>query len=282
MQSTEPPKAGRHSLLVLDRYQKRFGRQEPRDTRPIEVTPNPVVDEICRRYTEWAPGRRGTDEEVYSATLDFLKDIKPTSRDVRDFSLRLRKCGIAEVFGINGTFLSALIELSSDENFDVLTEGLPDWIFALGYRNRKRIVVYGDFGGWTGSRMTDGEIIVRGNVWDYAGYQMEGGKIRVEGNASNGVGCNMKKGEIEILGDAKDVVCQSMSGGLTVIHGNVRYVLGDGMKGGEVIVKGDAENNVGRLMEGGKIQIFGRMGKVSKKWKGGRIYHKGKLIRGEE
>jgi formylmethanofuran dehydrogenase subunit C len=50
------------------------------------------------------------------------------------------------------------------------------------------------------------------------------------------------------------------------------------MKGGGIEVEGDVKGVVGEGMSGGEIHVNGNFKGASRKMKGGKVYHKGKLI----
>jgi formylmethanofuran dehydrogenase subunit C len=175
---------------------------------------------------------------------------------------------------------------------------------SLGYcNNRMRggtIVVKGDTGGVVGYYMEGGEIIIDGDAKD-CGQSMSGGRITIGGDVSGDVGKFLQEGTITVLGDAKGYVGSNMEGGEIIVEGNVKYYwmgrecgpsmkggsitiggnvpgdIGWSMEGGSITILGDAKGCVGPNMREGEIHIHGKMGRIGDV-KGGRIYHKGKLI----
>ena len=69
-----------------------------------------------------------------------------------------------------------------------------------------------------------------------------------------------------------------MFGGEIVIQGDVGPWAGCKMSGGEIVVHGDAEVAIGIEMTDGVIELHGQYRSLSPLIRGGRVYHKGKLI----
>lgn len=211
---------GTMTNTILDRYGRRFSSQEPRETRLVEVITNPIVDEVCRRYEKWIQ-KTGIGE-----AYECIKDIEYSSKDIREFSLRLKDYQHhGFYFTRSGLFLSALINKCEDGEYEILTNHLDLELDLIGTENSKKI-------------------IVKGNVGDNLGENMKSGKIIVEGDAGFGVASSMKSGTIHITG-------------------NSGMVLGFFIKQGEIFVDGE-------------------MNEFSDEWNGGRLYHKGVLVRGKK
>lgn len=96
---------------------------------------------------------------------------------------------------------------------------------------------------------------------DYIGYKNRK-NIRVNGDVGYHVGWSMESGSIIIDGDTGDET-------------------GIDMVGGSITINGNAGNAVGHWMKDGEIHLEGDYKSISDGIKGGKIYHKGKLIREE-
>jgi formylmethanofuran dehydrogenase subunit C len=69
-----------------------------------------------------------------------------------------------------------------------------------------------------------------------------------------------------------------MKWGRITIKGSAGRNLGRYMSGGIITVQGDVLGRVGRGMSGGKICIEGGFEGVSKRIKGGKVYHNGEHV----
>ena len=83
---------------------------------------------------------------------------------------------------------------------------------------------------------------------------------------------------IRIIGNAGIWVGVGMLNGTITIEGNARFQLGMSMRGGTIILNGDAHLEVGAFMRGGEIHLNGKYLSLCGDIRGGKIYHKGKLI----
>lgn len=249
---------------ILDRYGRRFSNQEPRETRPIEAVRNQNVQLIEERYLKWSPrGCAGTSNGLFSSAMRALKDSNYSSDDIRDFSLRMSVFESLDSFVLSGSFLSALINTSTEKDFEIVTEHLSRQMAFLGYGNTKNVKIKGSVGEYAGYSMIKGLMSIQGDAGIGLGTGLNGGKILVSGNAGEEVGCVMENGTIEILGNAGQLLGMDMIGGRIVIKGNVGEKVGQRQYGGDIIIEGD-------------------MGPLPDFHNGGRIYHKGKLVRWEQ
>lgn len=134
-------------------------------------------------------------------------------------------------------------------------------------------------------------IIVDGDVLS-VGQLMRGGRIHVRGSCCCSVGQGMEGGLVVVEGDNDfcDGVGESMKGGRIIIKGDVTGAIGWNMHGGLIMVMGDATGTtinspwnraIGTGMDGGEIHLHGSHPGIPENIKGGRIYHRGKLMAGK-
>jgi hypothetical protein len=111
---------------------------------------------------------------------------------------------------------------------------------------------------------------------------MEKGNIAVLGDAGAEAGMCLRGGTIEVMGNAGDSVgCGHVFTNLTIKRDPfaweespaIRYH----MTGGRIMVRGDARDHIGDMMNGGEIHVDGEIGSIGD-IKGGKIFHKGRLI----
>lgn len=120
--------------------------------------------------------------------------------------------------------------------------------------------------------------------WNHIGIFNNGKTYNIEGSTGEESGLGMKSGKIIINGDTDCSTGAYLEGGEIYIKGSVSTLLGWEMKGGKIVVEGDVDASVfgiGAGMKGGTIEIYGNLdlGKMTRFGEGGKIYHKGKLIR---
>lgn len=92
----------------------------------------------------------------------------------------------------------------------------------------------------------------------YLGFQNTK-NITIEGDVGRFLGCLMQGGEI-------------------LVNGNAGYNAAAYMRKGKIIVKGNCDMGLGSSIMGGRIDIYGRIGSLGMKMRGGNIYHRGTLI----
>jgi formylmethanofuran dehydrogenase subunit C len=230
-----------------------------------------------------------------------LYEIGISSDDIYRFSLSLDETWIGKNDDfdsrcLKGLFLSAMVKLNNLSITRLHMKAIGGRLNLLGCGNSGILTIDGDVGIDTGHGMSEGLIVIKGNtgeatgsrmsggaVWvdgcvkDYAGHKMRGGFLLIEKDAGNNLGHEMEDGWIYTKGDCGNSVGARMGFGNIVVKGNVRDHLGEYNEGGEITVHGNAGVNVGELMTGGDIHINGEIGSIGNV-KGGRIYHKGKLI----
>ena len=266
---------------------KKFGsfkKDDPKSIRNLKIEPNKELEGIFELYRDFVtientvePGIRGRSTEKRLTVLGILlKRKKFSAQGIMGFSKSFlaRYPDFSGHDGTFGSFITAMMQKSEDSDFLVwLPETNEEMI--IGNENEKNVIIYDSiystvfpemkkgkaevFGNvrTVGKGMVSGEIIVHGRSFGWVGPDMEGGRIIVEEKAET-VGCGMKGGEAIIYGDCGHEVGRCMSGGKVHIHGNVRHLGTDRTTGGEIHVDGD----------------YITLGDI----KGGKIYHKGKLI----
>jgi len=253
-------KTGR--LAASGRFGTFKAESEQKVRAPPEVKTNPAFDAMERAWRSYGKmvSYFGVYEKIYSGMLEKVKGLECPAESIEIFSATLPRFQDEPEFGLKvGLFLSALIETSKDKNFVLRLGNIGDQVSSIGYSNRKNIIVMGDTGRSVGQEMKDGSIIVEGNVTYELGFGMVGGDIKVNGDAGHSVGQSMVGGSIRVCGNADDNV------GWTMQYGKIK-------------VDGDAGEVVGFHMHGGEIRIMGGYGQVSTLFKGGRIFHRRKLI----
>jgi formylmethanofuran dehydrogenase subunit C len=287
---------------------RRFGgykKETPKRTRESDVTEDHSLDKLIRIWKRFTNGERYAQEN-YPEAYELAGKISYSSEDITRFCITMAQFQGESNFFENkaGTFLSALINNGNEGKYMIPTEHFDMEIHWLGLANSKDVTVVGDVGIYSGvfmrsgnieirgnvgrgvgSGMKSGNIIVKGDAECYVGSgwhsgSMRGGLIIVEGNAGADAGRSITGGEIRINGDVGDSPGKLMRDGLITIDGNAGRTAGSQMKGGKLLIRGNAGKLLGNLMEGGEIHLEGgyeSLGEV----KGGRIYHKGKLIAGQ-
>ncbi|MDP2628921.1 MAG: hypothetical protein Q8P15_03425, partial [Nanoarchaeota archaeon] len=235
--------------------------------------------------------------------VECVKEFKYSSKDVRDFSIQLKKYENEFLFSQKaGLILSALINNSTEESFEVVTEHLTKLPHFLGRVNTKNMVVFGNGGFTFGYHMENGNVTVKGNTDGSLGSEMRNGEILVEGN-SDDVGFEMKGGKIEVKGsicsdlpaflcaagffmedgliiisNAKDIdVGSGMKGGKIIVENSDRCILGEEMLEGLIKINSGVVNAVGENAKGGRIDINGEIQKLFKDCNT-EIYHNGKKL----
>lgn len=285
---------------------KKFGRYKPekeKATRKADVKEDEVLRQMKKAWTAYEEtikdGSYRYDWDIDEAMSIIQSTVlQYSSKDVEKFSIALAEFQDEEKFYEKaGMFLSVLINNGKDSDYIIHTSHLVWGPNNLGCRNRKNIIVKGKLGSHAGREMEGGTIIVEGDVDLSLGFSMKGGRIVVKGNAPYGTGVYMEGGTIIVEGNAGDTIGSHMKGGTIIIKGNAGSSVGPNMDGGTIIVEGDAGDYVGYsfhsyhnygrsdklgatgAMEGGEIHILGDVGDTIYEFiKGGKIYHKGKLI----
>ncbi len=172
--------------LHLDEYLGCIEKQEQTQTKELIVVGNPAVDELCRMYEAWTgkchEGRWIITEKSYDLLFKYFKKKCFTSKDIRDFSIVLKRYEPKMYFGESGIFLSALMNTSEETDFELITAHLRRDLSGVGYLlGGKNITVIGNGGNHIGQLMTGGKIVVLGSTGIYTGTASECGEIHVSG-----------------------------------------------------------------------------------------------------
>lgn len=94
------------------------------------------------------------------------------------------------------------------------------------------------------------------------------------------LGYRLPEGKTLVLkGNAGDFIGTGLSGGKMIVEGSTGNWAGAGMMDGELSITGNTGQNTGAWMSGGEIHIDGHIVGIGKSIHGGRIYHRGNLIR---
>jgi formylmethanofuran dehydrogenase subunit C len=241
-----------------------------------------VIDDIVmQRLTSAWKSFDVSDFSDYDDASRLLKGMDCSPEDVQRFCVASKQFEDEEYFSDKlGVFLSALINTSSHDDFELSLGHLDSRLDSLCEYNSKNVKVIGNVGDSFGLSMIGGSLTLVGNAGEGVGRYMEGGRISVSGDVEQDLARCMEGGEIVIKGDAgipgdakllevfgivhKTGIAQSMKDGLVVIKGNVFSQVGQGMKGGEIHVLGD-------------MTVFGDMDVIGEV-EAGRICHKGMVI----
>ncbi len=233
-------------MSVLNDYLEELSEQEVQDVRQIKVVRNPVLDSICDKFDhsrelDLTPKKAEPLSNYYSSILNSLKETNYSSKDIRDFSIFLKEYELlSKLHSVKtGLFLSALINASKEENFEIVISHLNDIINHLGFENKKNVIVIGDAGIFFGAQMREGKLIVKGNAKDFSGAGMYAGEIFVEGSLGN--------------------------------------FTGTGMRGGKIYIKTTLEGNTGHNSQGGEIHAQEKIKGIDENCKA-KIYQKGELV----
>ncbi len=216
-------------MSKLDNYLSELEEQELQVEKNIQVrvVKNPVLDSICKKYSPWSavvsdPMCIRAVQGYYDSALDLLEGKSYSAKDIRDFSFFLVDYEKAGWYIYDaGLFLSALINSSEEENFEIMTVQLSKVIRFVGFETTKNIVIQGSVD-QVGKSMKKGKILVKGNAGPFIGEGMHGGEIIVEGNSEQYTG-------------------NCMTGGKIIVQGNTGTHTGNWSTGGEIHVEGRIE-----------------------------------------
>ncbi len=245
----------------LDQYLQDLGKQGVVDEKLLQVTPNPTLELLCKTFENFLDRRITVSDQETTPAEEFsgpcyqkakilVKEIEYTAKDVRNFSVELKKYENRDDFRGQedeeadnvGLFLSALINNCSETDFEIVTQHLSKLYGGLGFENTKNVTVIGNFGTQFAAFMKSGRMIATGNVGAEAAYGLEGGEVIILGNADIGAGTSMNGGVLRIRGSA---------GSRLGMHSE---------EGTEIYVDGDIQ------------------GRLNKKYCRAKVYHKGELI----
>jgi formylmethanofuran dehydrogenase subunit C len=258
---------------------KRFGKYNNEKARALREAYIETDETIKRIRGAWESFGRsfprsmkenpydvGFDREsmAYRKAQEAVDGLNCTGEEVERFSIILGTFEGEKDFGKRaGFFLSALIEGSPGGSFTIDLSGLENHVHHLAWQNTKDILVRGTVGNALGTFMEKGNIAVLGDAGAEAGMCLRGGTIEVMGNAGDSVGCGHVFTNLTIK---RDPFAWEESPA-------IRYH----MTGGRIMVRGDARDHIGDMMNGGEIHVDGEIGSIGD-IKGGKIFHKGRLI----
>ncbi|MBI4918944.1 hypothetical protein HY837_03375 [archaeon] len=171
--------------MNLENYLQDLEEQKVVEETELKITNNPVLDLMCEIYEKWHLLGRHILPSSYDLAVKELESLKISAKDVKDFSIVLKKYEKDRYFHVSGVFLSALVNNCEDENVEVHTRHLKEKLSDIGFENVKDLTVIGDCGNWVGEEMIKGKIIVKGNTWGGTGERMLDGEIHVEGKIDN-------------------------------------------------------------------------------------------------
>jgi hypothetical protein len=269
---------------------KRFGKYKKEEEKAVRK-PDAEESETLKRLREaWEECRtkfRGISQHhaakyaMKTECLPVVSRISCTPEDLEKFSLLLGDLQGQENFRQHaGVFLSALVMHLSrcrrDDSYIIHTAHL-DPVDFIGIQNAAMLRVVGSVGEDLGGEMALGRITIEGNTGHKVGYQLHGGEIVVMGDVESYVGQQMWKGRIHVHGNVLFEIGTEMGNGEIIIEKDVFANVGHSMRGGTITIKGNAGMDVGNGMRNGVIHLEGDFKNIGTV-KGGKIYHKGKLI----
>ena len=280
--TTREQKQGKQIGFLQLAVSKRFGMykdEEKKAIRAPEVFENQVLRQLRDAWikVQWKGEYLEFLDKNYKAALAAIKDIRYTSEEVEMFSVALSEFQDVEDFASKaGYFLSALINNHPESDFTIHTGQFDGRINFLGFWNTKKITVIGDTGRYIGHSMIRGRIVIEGNTAWMVGHGMESGEIVICGDGGNYLGDHMKDGKIIVKGNIGGNPGNSMENGEITVEGNGGIEVGRYMKGGKITVKGNVKG-VGGL-KGGEVHLLGECDEICLLGRGGKIFHKEKLI----
>ncbi len=169
----------------------RYKREVKQPVRQLDVNESKVIDAV---KVVWQKIRYDKCDDwrfpaKYKEVFELLKDINCSAKDVERFSIGLAEFQDERYFSDKaGTFLSAMINNSSDTHFIVYTKYLSGGtkeVRGIGHMNTKHITVEGNVANDVGWGMSSGKILVKGDANEFVGWGMVGGVIVIEGYASS-------------------------------------------------------------------------------------------------
>lgn len=283
-----------------------FGKYKQEGKQPIRL-PGIKNDENLQQFeASWQaclskPERFEHHLYYYVIENKLMRNPSYSSADVEAFSVMLARYQDEKDFSKKASvFLSALINRGKDTDYVIHTSHFGCEMNYLGIYNTKNITINGDVGRNFGEYMKSGHVVIKGNAGAFTGLHLSGGTVVVEGNTMDRLGANMDGGELIVKGVAGMYIGSEMRDGRIIVEGNAGCFIGIRMHAGEIVIMGNAEEDagwemkggkviilsdakgcLGWKMEGGEIHIEGKYAVIADSCRG-RIYHKGKLIRGTE
>lgn len=259
--------APEEAVLAARKPFGRYKKESANAVRTFEIVETKALAKIRKAWERYV---KATAHETQSTELKckdaakFVSGLEYSADDVTSFSILVGDYSdYGQLLKIRiGLFISALINEGQDEEYVIYTSSFEENSECLCSDNTKNVTVHGDAGDWFADNMKSGIVRLLGSC-GFASAGMEGGKLMIEGDCSDEFAVNMKGGEATVLGNATKNFGYEMMGGKLTIMGNAGADVGAEMRGGEIHLMGDFEN-IGYAI------------------RGGRIYHKDKLILGTE
>ena len=90
--------------------------------------------------------------------------VEYSAKEIDEFSKNLSKFENKKNFERSGLFLSALVNMSPDNNITLNIGNIGSKINYIGFRNKKILIINGDCGDFTGLDMNGGELRVNGRI----------------------------------------------------------------------------------------------------------------------
>jgi len=227
----------------------------------LQVAENPQLEALVAVYEEWLHATSIHVDPSFALAKSILSLLDYSAKDVTDLSIKLSAYQQHEKFSRSGLFLSALVNNGKELKYEVVTEHLNYPLSWLGFENSKELLVIGDAGNFLGKSMSGGSLELMGNAGQFAGEYLHEGSIVIWGNVDELFGHWMRSGSVEVHGNVGDYGCNGIDGGSITVHGDMGLVAGQGM-------------------DGGILQVDGKIEGISKSWRGGEIWRKGRLVRG--
>ncbi len=158
------------------------GRAIPLDRVREDSSALQRVVKGCEAYLETVKAQESWDRR-HEVAASMATGLQVKGGDITLFCLELDRFEGHERFWGVGCYISALINMTEDEEVVLLLGGLGEKVQEIGYRlEGKTLVVEGDCGSYVGKEMRSGRIIVKGSVRFGTGDGMTGGEIRITGN----------------------------------------------------------------------------------------------------
>lgn len=142
--------------------------------------------------------------KAYEVAERYVKEIDYAAEDIEDFCFALENTQKIPYLipGPAGLYISALCNYAHEEEIVLKLSELKTEINLIGFRlsKRKRLVIQGDAGDFTGIGLEGGDLVVEGNAKNWTGAGMRNGKILVKKNIGLHTGEWMMGGEIYVGG----------------------------------------------------------------------------------
>ena len=142
--------------------------------------------------------------KAYEVAEKYVREIDYSAEDIEDFCFALENTQKIPYLipGPAGVYISALCNYAKEEEITLKLSELKTEINLIGFRlpKRKRLVIEGDAGDFTGIGLEGGELVVEGNAKNWTGAGMRSGKILAKKNVGLHTGEWMMGGEIYVGG----------------------------------------------------------------------------------